>query len=483
MTLEKYFAKFRRRTIGWNQIINTPYGRRRLIYADWTGSGRLYRPIENRFLKRIYPLVANPHTESTTTSQAMTRAYNEAKMMIKKHVNARAADVLIPAGSGATGAIVLLQRLLGLKLAWKLVRDCRLPRRERPVVFVTHLEHHSNHTTWLETVADVKVIKPDKNGQVDIDDLKKLIKKYQNRKLKIAAVTAASNVTGIAPPYYKIAELMHKNGGWCFVDFACAAPYVKINMHPQNQWQKLDAVYFSPHKFLGGPGAVGILIFDSKLYANQVPDRPGGGTVAWTNPWGGRRYFSDIEIREDGGTPPFLQTIRAALAIKLKEEMGIEKILGREKEIVGRLLTSLERITSLKILDGQIKDRLGVISFTVKEAHYNLVVKLLNDRFGVQTRGGCACAGTYGHYLFNINRRVSKMITDRIDRGDWSSKPGFVRLSVHPTMSDKEISRIIEALRQIAKNHKKWSRDYKYNRQTNEFIHNPLPRNRTLRKL
>src|SRR3989344_3859632 len=169
MTLEKYFAKFRRRTIGWNQIINTPYGRRRLIYADWTGSGRLYRPIENRFLKRIYPLVANPHTESTTTSQAMTRAYNEAKMMIKKHVNARAADVLIPAGSGATGAIVLLQRLLGLKLAWKLVRDCRLPRRERPVVFVTHLEHHSNHTTWLETVADVKVIKPDKNGQVDID--------------------------------------------------------------------------------------------------------------------------------------------------------------------------------------------------------------------------------------------------------------------------------------------------------------------------
>ena len=480
MTLEKYFEKFKHQIIGWNQIINTPYGQKHLIYADWTGSGRLYRPIENKFLKEIYPLVANTHTESTTTGMAMTRAYNEAKVMIKKHVNAGSADVLIPAGSGATGAIILLQYLLGLKLAEKLVRYCRLPSRARPIVFVTHMEHHSNHTTWLETIADVEVIKPNKSGQVDIDNLKKLIKKYHNRKLKIAAVTAASNVTGIASPYHKIAELMHQNGGWCFVDFACAAPYVEINMHPKNKCQNLDAVYFSPHKFLGGPGTTGILIFNSKLYTNRTPNRPGGGTITWTNPWGGRHYFSDIEIREDGGTPPFLQTIRVALVIKLKKEMGIKKMLKRKKEIVDRLLTSLEKIESLEILDGQIKNRLGVISFTIKGAHYNLVVKLLNDRFGIQTRGGCACAGTYGHYLFDINQRVSKIITNRIDQGDLSSKPGFVRLSIHPTMPNKEITQIIEALKQIVKNHKKWVRDYKYNRQTNEFIYR-LPLENKLR--
>lgn len=471
MTLEKYFEKFRRRTIGWNQTINTPRGLKRLIYADWTASGRLYRPIEDRFLKTIYPLVANTHNESTATGMATTRAYNEAKSTIKKHVNAGAVDVLIPAGSGATGAIVLLQRLLGLKLPEKLVRYCRLPLRERPVVFVTHLEHHSNHTTWLETIADVKVIKPNKGGQVATDDLKKLLKKYQSRRFKIAAVTAASNVTGIASPYGEIAELMHKNGGWCFVDFACAAPYVKIDMHPKNKWQQLDAVYFSPHKFLGGPGSVGILIFNSNLYVNRIPDRPGGGTVTWTNPWGGRQYYNDIETREDGGTPPFLQTIRAALAIKLKEEMGIEQILKREKEILNRLFPALERIEHLEILDGQIRDRLGVISFIIKDAHYNLVVKLLNDRFGIQTRGGCACAGTYGHYLFDIDPDVSKMITDRIDRGDLSSKPGFVRLSIHPTMSEEEITRIIEALKLVVKNYKKWAVDYKYNHQTNEFVY------------
>lgn len=469
--LEKYFTPFRKNVIGASQTFHTPYGRKKIIYADWTASGRAYGPIEGAITKKFGPFIGNTHTESTVTGTTMTHGYEEAKEIIKKHVGAVKNDVLIPAGSGMTGAILALQNILGLKVHEKLARFTRVPKSARPIVFITHMEHHSNQISWLETICDVEIIPPAKNGLVDPENLKPLLKKYKNRKTKIAAVSAGSNVTGLMPDIHAIAAIMHSSGGLCFVDYACAAPYVKINMHPKNRLEKLDAIYFSPHKFLGGPGTPGILIFGSNLYTNKVPDRPGGGTVLWTNPWGGHRYFNNIELREDGGTPPFLGTIKAALAIRLKEKMGVKNILEREKEILDQLFPETKKIPNLHILAGEHKHRLGVISFNIEGQHYNLVSKLLNDRFGIQTRGGCACAGTYGHYLFNINKKASQKITDRLDRGDYSSKPGFVRLSINPIMSNQEIELIIQALKAVAENGKIWAKDYKYNSHTNEFTH------------
>ena len=471
MTLENHFQKFRKNVVGVNFVFQTPYGKKKLIYTDWTASGRLYGPIEDKIKKDFGPLVGNTHTETTLTGTAMTRAYHQAQNIIKKHVGAGLRDVIIETGSGMTGAAVKLQRILGLIMPEKLAPYSKVPARLKPVVFITHMEHHSNQTSWLETIADVEIISPAKDGLVDLNHLKTLLKKYKNREVKIASVTAGSNVTGIASPYYKIAKIMHKNRGLCFVDFACAAPYVKINMHPHNSSEKLDAIFFSPHKFLGGPGTSGILIFDSKLYTNKVPDRPGGGTVIWTNPWGEHQYYREIELREDGGTPPFLQTIRTALAIKLKEQMGIPKILQREKEILKFLFNKMDKINGLQILAENIKHRLGVISFIIHDLHYNLVAKLLNDRYGIQTRGGCACAGTYGHYLFNISKNYSKKITDRIGKGDLSTKPGFVRLSIHPTTTNAELKTITKALNEISRNGKEWQKDYRYNKKTNEWNH------------
>lgn len=471
MSLEKYFASFRKNIIGINQTFETPYGRRKIVYVDWTASGRLYGPIEEKIQREFGPWVGNTHTETTVTGTTMTISYHQAQQIIKKHVGAGPKDIIIGTGSGMTGAIVKLQRLLGLRVPEKLAPYTKIPETIRPIVFITHMEHHSNQTSWEETAADVEIIKPVKESLVDLDHLKTILKKYKSRKLKIAAVTAASNVTGIQPPIREIAKIMHQGGGLCFVDFACAAPYVKINMHPKNKFEKLDAIYFSPHKFLGGPGTCGILIFDSKLYASKVPDHPGGGTVLWTNPWGEHQYFEDIELREDGGTPPFLQTIRAALAVKLKEQMGVTNILKREKELLRILFGGMRKIKELHILAGETEDRLGVISFTVDGLHYNLVVKLLNDRFGIQTRGGCACAGTYGHYLFNISREFSKKITDRIDQGDLSTKPGFVRLSIHPTTTNSEAKLIVRALSLLVKNRAELAKDYTYNSKTNEWTH------------
>lgn len=466
-----HFDLFRSQIIGQNQCFESPYGTRRILYADWTASGRLYQAIEEKMAKCFGPFVANTHTETSTTGTMMTLAYHHAKDIIKQHVNASNNDVLISYGSGMTGVINKFQRILNLRLPERWRSAVSLAEQDRPVIFVTHMEHHSNQTSWLETICDLEVIAPTAEGLVDLHDLERLLKKHAHRPHKIAAVTACSNVTGIRTPYHRIAALMHRHDGLCFVDFACSAPYVAIDMHPADAEERLDAIYFSPHKFLGGPGTAGILIFNSALYHNRVPDNPGGGTVKWTNPWQEHDYVENIEDREDGGTPPFLQTIRTALCVKLKEEMGIEHILEREEHLVDLIFSELDGVEGLQLLASHLRDRLGVISFIITGLHFNLAVKLLNDRFGVQVRGGCSCAGTYGHYLLEVNEQVSHILTAQISSGDLRGKPGWVRMSIHPTMTDEEVLYLCDAVRTLVKNWRTWAADYTYDRRTNEFSH------------
>jgi len=444
-SLEQYFSEFRNKIIGIDQEFDSPYGRKKILYADWIASGRMYADIEELLLHKIYPFVANTHTETTITGCTMTNAYHEAKEVIRKHVNANDNDILISSNSGMTGVVNKFQRILGMRVHEKYCNHVNIDENEKPIVFITHMEHHSNQTSWLETIADVEIIDPNPEGLVDLAHFDALLEKYAERKIKIAAITSCSNVTGISTPYFQIAEKIHAVDGYCFVDFACSAPYIDINMHPENPAQKLDAIYFSPHKFLGGPSSTGILVFCQNLYSNKIPDNPGGGTVDWTNPWGEHKYHEQIEAREDGGTPAFLQTIRVALSIQLKEKMSTEKIKQREEELIEILWDELNGIKNVNILANNIKNRLGVISFYIDDLHYNLAVQILNDRFGIQVRGGCSCAGTYGHYLLAVSQEFSKSITDQI------------------------------AIRELSENHKEWSQDYSYNSKTNEFTHKRLP--------
>ncbi len=465
LSLEQYFAKFRKGIIGQNQRINTAVQSAiRLVYADWTASGRTYLPIERRILQEMHPFVANTHTDTNYTGSKMTLAYKAARQILKDHVGATSEDILISSGAGMTGVVNKLQRILGLKIHEAFNDQIHLKTEEKPIVLISHMEHHSNQTSWNETIADVVIVPPDENGLVSSENFQKTLRQYADREVKIAAITACSNVTGIVTPYMDIAEMMHLHNGFCFVDFACSAPYVTIDMHPDDAKERfLDAIYFSPHKFLGGPGSSGILLFNKRLYNISVPDIPGGGTVDWTNPWGEQKYFDDIEAREDGGTPPFIQTIKAAMCVKLKEEMGVDNMMKREREIIQMLWDELAAIPNLHILGKDHKDRLGIISFYIDDLNYNLGVKLLNDRFGIQTRGGCSCAGTYGHFLLKVNKETSKKITSRINVGDNSLKPGWIRLSIHPTHSDMEIRFMINAIQELAANHGEWSKAYHIN--------------------
>jgi selenocysteine lyase/cysteine desulfurase len=477
-TLETYFARFRDQIIGSEQTFDSPYGRKKILYADWTASGRAYQPIEEYLQQQILPFAANTHTGSNFTGSLISQAYLEAKTTIKRHVNAGSDDVLIFCGSGMTAAVNKLQRILGLRIPERLKdylkngnSSLEVDEELRPVVFVTHMEHHSNQISWLETIATVEIIGSDSCGNVDLDHFKALLQQYRHRVHKIAAVTACSNVTGIETPYHEIARIIHDHGGLSFVDFACSAPYVRINMHPEGKSTSLDAIYFSPHKFLGGPGTAGVLLFKNSLYRNKTPDCPGGGTMAYSNAWKEHRYIDDIEEREDGGTPPFLQGIKAAMCIRLKENMGTGNIRKRENELLNILFKGFKKITNATVLEGGITARLGVVSFMITGAHYSLVVKLLNDRFGIQTRGGCSCASTYGHYLLGINEADSHRILGEILSGNLQNKPGWVRLSVHPTMTNDEMHLIMNAIGQIAANHTEWGMEYRYCPARNEFYY------------
>ncbi|WP_423128553.1 aminotransferase class V-fold PLP-dependent enzyme [Gaoshiqia sp. Z1-71] len=470
-SLEIYFDKFRKQIVGNDQYFISPYGRKKICYADWIASGRLYHPIEEKIRNDFGPFVANTHSETSETGACMTCAYHLSHQIIKQHVNAGPNDVIITAGFGMTTVINKFHRILGIRLCGNQFEKPPLRDQDKPVVFITHMEHHSNHTCWYETTADVVLIEPDEHLMVNPENLRKKLEEYKDRSFKIGSFTACSNVTGIRTPYYELAKIMHEYGGVVFVDFAASAPYDEMNMHPDDPMMKLDAVMFSPHKFLGGPGSSGVLIFDKSMYHNTVPDHPGGGTVDWTNPWGKYKYVDDIEAREDGGTPGFLQSIRAALCFQLKDQMGIENIRKREEELLQLAFAGLDSISEVVILANRQRDRLGVISFYVPGIHYNLLVRLLNDLYGIQVRGGCACAGTYGHFLLEVSYERSSEITEMINMGDLSDKPGWVRWSLHPTMTNAEVELFITGLKDIIQHIEDYQKQYIPVLKTNTYRH------------
>lgn len=469
--LEHYFQEFANGVIGQNYKFKSVCGEQELLYADWIASGRLYQPIEDIMQQKIGPMVANTHSFSSETGKASTYAYRHARSIIKEHVNANEDDVLVTGNTGMTGVLAHFMRIIGFRFPDAKLKKASLPEHERPVVFISHMEHHSNHVPWMETIADVVILECNDQQLICPDKLKEALERYKNRITKIGSFTACSNVTGIISPYQELAKIMHQHGGYCFIDFAASAPYVDIDMHPEDPEARLDAVFFSPHKFLGGPGTCGVLVFNKHLYKATCPDVPGGGNVQWTNPWGEYAYFKDIEVKEDGGTPGFLQVMRTALAMRLKNKMNTRKIEEREEELLSLCFKELKKIPNVFILGNTDVKRIGCISFGIKNVHYNLIVRLLNDRFGIQVRGGWSCASTYGHYLFHYNEETSEDMVKDLNEKDLTEKPGWVRLSLHPITTNKEALFICDAIKQVAEHYKTWGEDYTYNKSNNEFEH------------
>jgi selenocysteine lyase/cysteine desulfurase len=450
----------RESVIGKDTAVHTPFGVRRVTYADYTASGRSLSMIEDFIRDQVLPLYANTHTETSGTGLQTTRFREEAREIVRRSVGAsRDEHAVIFAGSGSTGAVDRLVGLLGIRIPRGLSQtyglDERIPDAERPVVFVGPYEHHSNELPWRESIADVIEIKEDADGHIDLNDLEAKLVEHDARPLLIGSFSAASNVTGIISDTTAISSLLHSHGALSFWDFAAAAPYVEIEMGSaaDGSGDYKDAIFLSPHKLIGGPGTPGVLVVRRELLRNEVPVVPGGGTVEYVSP-DHHSYIRDPEHREEGGTPAIVESIRAGLVFRLKERVGVEQIRRLEHDFIQRAIQSWSENQNIEILGNPRSDRLSIVSFVIrhgdKTLHHNFVVALLNDVFGIQARGGCSCAGPYGHRLLGIDSEMSARFEQVIAKGCEVIKPGWVRVNFNYFISEEEFTYILEAVHLVA---------------------------------
>jgi selenocysteine lyase/cysteine desulfurase len=486
-------ATVRSSVIGDTEAVATPYGHRRVVYADYTASGRALGFVEDHLREVVLPLYANTHTESSGTGRQTTRFREDARAIVREAFGATDEHAVLFTGTGSTGAIDKLIRVLGLAVPRAL--DDRygwtasIPRHERPVVFIGPYEHHSNELPWRETIAEVVTIPEDADGHIDLAVLEQALIATAERPLRIGSFSAASNVTGILTDTRAVSVLLHRHGALAFWDCAAAAPYVEVSMRPgragtdgdrsgaapaDDALDYKDAVFVSPHKLVGGPGTPGLLIARKALFTNAVPTVPGGGTVSYVSATE-HHYLEDIEQREDGGTPDIVGSIRAGLVFRLKQAVGVETIQAHEERAIRRAIAAWNDEPNLEVLGNPRAARLSIVSFVVRHGerrlHHDLVVALLNDLFGIQARGGCSCAGPYGHRLLGIDEQRSHAFERVIDGGCHGLKPGWVRINFTWFLTDAVIDFLIEAVRLVARDGWRLLDDYRFDPVTGRWSH------------
>ncbi|MEM9461436.1 MAG: aminotransferase class V-fold PLP-dependent enzyme [Myxococcota bacterium] len=454
-SFEEVAGFIRQNEVGRRACIETPFGRRLMFYADLTATGRYLHFVE-RWVERIRPFYANTHTAVSSTGRITTALREKAREVVARAVRAGDDDVVLFTGAGATSAVNKLVGLLGLRIDEPLERAYALssyvPADERPVVLLGPYEHHSNELPWVESVADVVEIGLDPSGRIDLEDLQRKLFVHAGRPLKIGAFSAASNVTGVLSDVGAIARILHRGGAYAVFDYAAAGPYVPIDMHPADPEARIDALFLSTHKFVGGPQASGLLVVNRVLFRTRRPERPGGGTVDYVAGSGRESidYVDKLDEREEGGTPAIIGDVRAGTAFIVRDMIGPERIREHEVLLARRALERLAKHPRIRLLGPHDLERLAILSFNIEDLHHDLVSALLDHLFGIQNRAGCSCAGPYGHRLLGIEPATSQRFRALIRRGVGGIKPGWVRVTIPFYANEHDVEFLLSAIEFVA---------------------------------
>ncbi|MEZ5996920.1 MAG: aminotransferase class V-fold PLP-dependent enzyme [Hyphomonadaceae bacterium] len=439
--------------IGEGLVIPGADGPVKLVYADYTASGRALAQVERFVQDEVLPFYANTHTETSFCGAYINQLRNAARAEIARICNADDQYAVIFTGAGATAGFNALAHVL-------------LPETidpaARPLIVHGPYEHHSNILPWRESGAEVVEVGEATGGGVDLAALEAALAAGQTGgRLIIGTFSAASNVTGITSDIAAVTTLLKRHGALAIWDFACGGPYLDIDMRAGGG---LDAVVLSPHKFVGGPGASGVLLVRKDVVRATTPSRPGGGTVAFVSPWT-HRYLDDLIAREEAGTPNVVGDIRAALAFIVKEAVGCTMIGARCAALRSRALAAWAREPRIEVLGAPGASALPIFSLRIGDGrgghiHHLPLTCMLSDLFGIQARGGCACAGPYGHRLLDISFEQSQALNLELEQGDESKKPGWVRLNLSYLMDDAKADFVINAVLQLAQCGEQRSQDY-----------------------
>jgi selenocysteine lyase/cysteine desulfurase len=481
-TFEEVAAFIRQNEVGRRAWLDTPYGRRLVTYADLTASGRYLHFVE-AWLRRVRPFYANSHTVISSTGRVMTELREEARRVIRRALNAGPQDEVLFVGAGATAAVNKLVGLLGWRISEPLEREYGLskaiPRAQRPVVLVGPYEHHSNGLPWFESIAEVVEVGLTPAGGVDLADLERKLERFADRPFKLGSFSAASNVTGVLSDVKAIARVLHRHGAYACFDYAAGGPYLPIDMHPADEAERIDALFLSTHKFIGGPEGSGLLVAHRDFFRTRSPERPGGGTVDYVAGFepSAVDYVGRLDEREEGGTPAILGDVRAGIGFLVKEMAGPARILEHELALAERALRRLERHPRIRVLGPTSLPRLPIISFNVDRLHHDFVSVLLDHLFGIQNRAGCSCAGPYGHRLLGIDASQSELYRRQSARGVIGVKPGWVRLSLPYYASDEDIEFLLSAVEFVADHGRAFLSDYELGWLDGVWRHRERPMN------
>lgn len=434
--------------IGEGETIPGPFGPRPLLYADYTASGRALGLVEEAMRHQVLPFYANTHTETSYTGKTTTQLREAARQAVMSSVGADADYAVIFAGAGATAAINRCSHILGLQTPSESLS------LSRPVVFLGPFEHHSNDLVWRECDVDLVRIPLNESGTPCLETLALGLEEYADRKTKVVAFSAASNVTGIKTDVAALARLVHRHEGIVLLDYAASGPYVSIDVAGTGEGDHIDGIFLSPHKFVGGPGSSGILVIRKALCRNPIPSVAGGGTVSYVTAQH-HRYVTNVQRREEAGTPGILGDIRAGFAFRIKDLVGAANIEARESELVEMAMKRWQAVSNIHLLGSLTASRLAIFSFNIsaggRDIHHNLIVAMLNDLFGIQARGGCSCAGPYGHELLSIDEKTAVEHEDLVRKGRSLYRPGWVRLGFNFFFSNETANYVISAVEFIAR--------------------------------